>query len=119
MPQWKRRLLGLGLPCLLAFAFDIGMTMYGQPAQYWAGDYSRTPEGAPFFGYPTFRRTERRERLAKQIIDADLEGVNIDFARRHGAEGVRGAKPVMQILEFCAPIRREGPFDASAGAPSR
>jgi len=49
MPQWKRRLLGLGLPCLLAFAFDIGMTMYGQPAQYWAGDYSRTTEGAPFF----------------------------------------------------------------------
>ena len=44
MPEWKRRLLGLGLPCLLAFAFDIGLTMYNQPAEYWAGDYSRTTE---------------------------------------------------------------------------
>jgi hypothetical protein len=49
MPEWKRRLLGLGIPCLLAFAFDIGLTMHGQPAAYWAGDYSRTTEGAPFF----------------------------------------------------------------------
>jgi hypothetical protein len=49
MRQWKRRLLGLGLPCLLAFSFDIGMTMYGQPAEYWAGDYSQTNEGSPFF----------------------------------------------------------------------
>jgi hypothetical protein len=49
MPDWKRRLLGLGLPCLLAFVFDVGMTLRGQPAEYWAGDYSRTTEGAPFF----------------------------------------------------------------------
>lgn len=49
MPEWKCRLLGLGLPCLLAFAFDIGLTMYNHPAEYWAGDYSRTVEGAPFF----------------------------------------------------------------------
>ena len=48
MPEWKRRLLGLGVPCLLAFAFDIGLTLYNQPAEYWAGDYSRTTEGAPF-----------------------------------------------------------------------
>jgi hypothetical protein len=48
MPEWKRRLLGLGLPCLLAFAFDIGLTLYNQPAEYWVGDYSRTTEGAPF-----------------------------------------------------------------------
>ncbi len=49
MPEWKRRLLGLGLPCLLAFAFDNGLTLYNHPAEYWAGDYSRTVEGAPFF----------------------------------------------------------------------
>ena len=48
MPLWKRRLLGLGVPCLLAFAFDVGLTFYNQPAEYWAGDYSRTTEGAPF-----------------------------------------------------------------------
>jgi hypothetical protein len=34
---------------LLAFSFDIGLTMHGQPAEYWAGDYSQTTEGAPFF----------------------------------------------------------------------
>jgi hypothetical protein len=49
MPEWKCRLLGLGLPCLLAFAFDIGLTLYNQPMEYWAGDYGRTTEGAPFF----------------------------------------------------------------------
>jgi hypothetical protein len=34
---------------LLAFSFDIGLTMHGQPTEYWAGDYSQTTEGAPFF----------------------------------------------------------------------
>jgi hypothetical protein len=48
MPEWKRRLLGMGLPCLLAFAFDIGLTMHGQPTEYWQGDYAHTTEGAPF-----------------------------------------------------------------------
>jgi hypothetical protein len=49
MAEWKRRLLGLGLPCLLAYSFDIGMTMHGQPAEYWSGEYSLTNEGSPFF----------------------------------------------------------------------
>jgi hypothetical protein len=49
MPGWKRRLLGLGLPCVLAFLFDVGLTMHGQPEAYWAGDYRQTNEGAPFF----------------------------------------------------------------------
>src|SRR6266852_3031289 len=49
MPDWKRRLLGLGLPCMLAFLFDTGLTLHGQPAEYWAGDYSSSTEGAPFF----------------------------------------------------------------------
>jgi hypothetical protein len=47
MPRWKRRLLGLGIPCLLAFSFDVGMTFSGQPAEYWAGDYSQTNEASP------------------------------------------------------------------------
>jgi hypothetical protein len=42
-------MLGLGVPCLLAFAFDVGMTMHGQPAEYWAGDYSLTNEASPVF----------------------------------------------------------------------
>jgi hypothetical protein len=49
MAELKRRLLGLGLPCLLAFSFDVGMTLHGQPVAYWAGDYSQTNEGSPFF----------------------------------------------------------------------
>jgi hypothetical protein len=49
MPDWKRRLLGLGLPCLLAVSYDVGLTLHGQPARYWAGDYNSTTEGAPFF----------------------------------------------------------------------
>lgn len=48
MANWKVRLLGLGIPCLLAFLLDSGLTMHGQPPQYWAGDYSCTNEGAPF-----------------------------------------------------------------------
>jgi hypothetical protein len=49
MADWKCRLLGLGLPCFLAWLFDVGMTFHGQPAAYWAGDYGRTTEGSPFF----------------------------------------------------------------------
>jgi len=48
MPEWKRRLLGMGLPCLLGFLFDVGQTMYKQPVEYWQGDYTHTTEGAPF-----------------------------------------------------------------------
>jgi hypothetical protein len=49
MADWKRRLLGMGLPCLLAFALDATLTMWGQPEEYWAGNYSLTTEGSPFF----------------------------------------------------------------------
>jgi hypothetical protein len=48
MAGWQRRLVGMWLPCLLAYLFDIGLTLHGQPAEYWAGDYTRTTEGAPF-----------------------------------------------------------------------
>jgi hypothetical protein len=39
MAEWKRRLLGLGLPCLLAFLLDTALRVRAQPARYWAGDY--------------------------------------------------------------------------------
>jgi hypothetical protein len=47
MANWKIRLLGLGIPCLLAFLLDSGLTLHGQPAQYWAGNYNYTNEGWP------------------------------------------------------------------------
>lgn len=49
MANWQRRLLGLGLPCLLAWAMDVALTLHGQPQEYWAGDYARSTEGAPFY----------------------------------------------------------------------
>jgi hypothetical protein len=47
--SWQRRLLGFGLPCLYAFLLDAGLTLHGQPEKYWAGDYTWTTEGAPFW----------------------------------------------------------------------
>ncbi|HKA86706.1 MAG TPA: hypothetical protein VKE22_03535, partial [Haliangiales bacterium] len=38
-----------GLPCLFALLLDDGLTLHGQPAEYWAGDYAQTTEGAPFY----------------------------------------------------------------------
>src|SRR5262245_11645134 len=49
MANWQRRLIGLGLPCLFALLLDNGLTLHGQPAEYWAGDHSQTTEGAPFY----------------------------------------------------------------------
>jgi hypothetical protein len=49
MVDWQRRLLGLGLPCLLAFLLDTGLRLCAQPEAYWAGNYHRTlAEGTPF-----------------------------------------------------------------------
>jgi hypothetical protein len=48
MADWKRRVLGMGVPCLLAFLLDSSLTLHGQPAEYWAGNYTHTTEGAPF-----------------------------------------------------------------------
>jgi hypothetical protein len=48
MSDLRHRLIGMGLPCLLALALDATLTMCGQPEEYWAGDYSQTNEGAPF-----------------------------------------------------------------------
>jgi hypothetical protein len=34
---------------LIVLLVDVGLTLRGQPAAYWAGDYARTTEGAPFY----------------------------------------------------------------------
>jgi len=39
----------MGIPCLVAFLLDSGLTLHGQPSEYWAGDYSHTTEGGPFW----------------------------------------------------------------------
>jgi hypothetical protein len=39
----------LGLPCLLPWVLDVTLTLHGQPPEYWAGDYTRTTEGAAFY----------------------------------------------------------------------
>jgi len=49
MANWQRRLVGLVLPCLLTWMLDVGLTLYGQPPEYWDGDYTRTTEGAAFY----------------------------------------------------------------------
>lgn len=49
MSNGKRRLLGMGLPFLFVFLLDFGLTLHGQPADYWAGNYACSNEQAPFF----------------------------------------------------------------------
>ncbi len=45
----KRRLLGLCLPPLIFCVLDAGLTLYGQSAEYWSGNYAAVNEGAPTF----------------------------------------------------------------------
>jgi hypothetical protein len=45
----KRRFLGLCLPPLLFCLLDDALTLLGQSAEYWAGDYARVNEGSPTF----------------------------------------------------------------------
>jgi hypothetical protein len=47
MTSVGRRLLGLCLPPLLFSTFDAGITLYGQSAAYWAGEYHWALEGSP------------------------------------------------------------------------
>ncbi len=49
MATWQRRLIGFGLPCLLSWMLDFGLTLHWRPPVYWAGDYARTTEVAPFY----------------------------------------------------------------------
>jgi hypothetical protein len=44
-----RRLLGLCLPALLAWALDNSVTLVGQSPAYWAGNYAAVNEGSPTF----------------------------------------------------------------------
>jgi hypothetical protein len=39
----------MGLPFLLTFVLDWCFTLYGQPSEYWAGNYACTNEASPFF----------------------------------------------------------------------
>ena len=45
------RLLGLCLPPLLFCLLDASVTLLGQSAAYWAGDYLRVNEGSPTFNH--------------------------------------------------------------------
>jgi hypothetical protein len=45
----KQRFLGLCLPPLLLCILDFVVTMVGQSAQYWAGNYASVNEGSPTF----------------------------------------------------------------------
>lgn len=45
----RNRLLGLCLPPVLLCAFDNTVTLLGQSAEYWAGDYLRVNEASPTF----------------------------------------------------------------------
>lgn len=45
------RFLGLCLPPILYSLIDNGLTLSGQPAEYWAGDFSRVKEMSPTFHY--------------------------------------------------------------------
>lgn len=46
---FRGRLLGMGLPFLLAFLLDWSLTLHGQSAEYWAGNYACANETSPFF----------------------------------------------------------------------
>lgn len=49
METLRQRLLGLCLPPLVLCLVDATVTLVGQPAQYWAGDYASLSEGSPTF----------------------------------------------------------------------
>ena len=49
MRKLRGRLLGLCLVPVLLAALDASLTLYGQPSDYWAGDYSQALEGTPGF----------------------------------------------------------------------
>ncbi len=46
---FRGRLLWLGLPFLLAFVLDWFLTLHGQSAEYWAGNYACVNEVSPYF----------------------------------------------------------------------
>jgi len=51
MTSVRHRLLGLCLPPLVFVALDNGLTLLGQSAKYWAGNYRSANEVSPTFNY--------------------------------------------------------------------
>lgn len=47
----RQRLLGLCLPPVLLCALDGSLTLAGQSAEYWAGNYAHVNEGSPTFNH--------------------------------------------------------------------
>ena len=47
MATWQRRLIGFGLPCLLSWMLDFGLTLHWRPPVYWAGDDAAHHRGSP------------------------------------------------------------------------
>ena len=45
----RRRFLGLCLPAMIFCVVDLTLTLFGQSADYWAGDYSKADERSPTF----------------------------------------------------------------------
>ena len=48
MPKFRRRFLGLCLLPILLTCLDNGLTLSGQPKEYWAGNYAKAVEGNPW-----------------------------------------------------------------------
>lgn len=51
MPRFQRRLLGLCIPPLALATLDGALTLAGQSAEYWAGNYGRVNELSPTFNH--------------------------------------------------------------------
>jgi hypothetical protein len=47
----RNRVLGLCLPPLVLCALDCGLTLVGQSADYWGGNYHRVNEASPTFNH--------------------------------------------------------------------
>jgi hypothetical protein len=51
MPRFQRRLLGLCIPPAALATLDGALTLAGQSAEYWAGNYARVNEMSPTFNH--------------------------------------------------------------------
>jgi hypothetical protein len=50
-PYLPRNTLWLLLPPIALCSLDFGLTLYGQSAEYWAGNFSSVNEGSPSFAH--------------------------------------------------------------------
>ncbi len=51
MRGWQRRFIGLCLPPIPFCLLDASLTLIGQSADYWGGDYARVNEASPTFNH--------------------------------------------------------------------